>query len=167
MRDTAAEPPIDIAGAGGSDTGVQAERLAATFVFDARTGSLVATETCRHLFGLDAAAQTTLEALLRCIHPDDRSGFAETAARLLGGSGESAERAVRVTGANDERLLSVEMRLLRDEAGRTIGRGLVAYDHDDAARIIGRRTGEIVEILGYRGRDAMVHRDDLALAGEG
>lgn len=57
--------------------------------------------------------------------------------------------------------------LLRDEAGRTIGRGLVAYDHDDAARIIGRRTGEIVEILGYRGRDAMVHRDDLALAGEG
>ena len=54
---------------------------------------------------------------------------------------------------------------IRNEAGQELGRGLVAYDHDDAARIIGRRTGEIEEILGHRGRDAMVHRDDLVLRG--
>lgn len=56
---------------------------------------------------------------------------------------------------------------VRDETGREIGRGLVAYDRDDAARIAGRKTGEIEEILGFRGRDAMIHRDDLALAGDG
>lgn len=56
---------------------------------------------------------------------------------------------------------------IRDERGREIGRGLVAYDRDDAARIAGRKTGEIEAILGFRGRDAMVHRDDLALGGEG
>ncbi|MGJ3263344.1 MAG: glutamate 5-kinase [Salinarimonas sp.] len=56
---------------------------------------------------------------------------------------------------------------VRDEAGREIGRGLVAYDREDAARIAGRKTGEIAAILGYRGRDAMIHRDDLALVGEG
>lgn len=56
---------------------------------------------------------------------------------------------------------------IRDEGGREIGRGLVAYDRDDAARIAGRKTGEIEAILGFRGRDAMVHRDDLALGGEG
>jgi glutamate 5-kinase len=56
---------------------------------------------------------------------------------------------------------------IRNEAGQELGRGLVAYDHEDAARIIGRRTGEIEEILGHRGRDAMVHRDDLAMRGAG
>ncbi|TVR10207.1 MAG: glutamate 5-kinase [Salinarimonadaceae bacterium] len=54
---------------------------------------------------------------------------------------------------------------IRDLAGAEIGRGLVAYDHGDAARIAGRRSGEIEAILGYRGRDAMVHRDDLVLRG--
>jgi glutamate 5-kinase len=56
--------------------------------------------------------------------------------------------------------------LVRDEA-REIGRGLVAYDSDEATRIMGRRTAEIAEILGYRGRDEMIHRDDLVMGGEG
>ena len=42
-------------------------------------------------------------------------------------------------------------------------RGLVAYDADDAARIVGRKSGEIDGMLGFRGRDEMVHRDDLVL----
>jgi glutamate 5-kinase len=44
-----------------------------------------------------------------------------------------------------------------------LGRGLVAYSSDDAARIIGHKSGEITEILGYSGRDEMIHRDELAL----
>lgn len=47
--------------------------------------------------------------------------------------------------------------------GRALGRGLVAYDWDDADRIRGRRTGEIEAIIGYRGRDEMIHRGDLVL----
>jgi glutamate 5-kinase len=51
---------------------------------------------------------------------------------------------------------------IRDDR-RVLGRGLVAYDADDAARIIGRPSREIEEILGYPGRAEMVHRDDMAL----
>ena len=46
-----------------------------------------------------------------------------------------------------------------------LGRGLVAYDADEAARIIGRPSREIEAILGYPGRAEMIHRDDMALAG--
>ncbi|GGK32032.1 hypothetical protein GCM10011322_18360 [Salinarimonas ramus] len=55
---------------------------------------------------------------------------------------------------------------VRDEGGREVARGLVAYDREDASRIAGRKTSEIEAILGFRGRDAMVHRDDLALSAE-
>ena len=53
--------------------------------------------------------------------------------------------------------------VLRDEDGRELGRGLVAYAADDARRIIGRRSGDIEAVLGFRGRDEMIHRDDLVL----
>jgi len=46
---------------------------------------------------------------------------------------------------------------------RELGRGLVAYDADEAERIIGRASREIEDILGYPGRAEMIHRDDLAL----
>jgi len=49
--------------------------------------------------------------------------------------------------------------------GRALGRGLVAYGHDDARAIAGHKSGEIEHLLGYRGRDEMIHRDDLALDG--
>jgi glutamate 5-kinase len=47
--------------------------------------------------------------------------------------------------------------------GREVARGIVAYSDADAARIMGRRSGEIAELLGFRGRDEMIHRDDLVL----
>ena len=50
-----------------------------------------------------------------------------------------------------------------DPDGREIARGLVAYHQEEASRIAGHKTGEIEEILGYRGRDEMIHRDDLVL----
>ena len=34
---------------------------------------------------------------------------------------------------------------------------------EDAKRIIGYKTSEIEALLGYRGRDEMIHRDDLVL----
>ncbi|MDQ0517146.1 glutamate 5-kinase [Kaistia geumhonensis] len=51
-------------------------------------------------------------------------------------------------------------------AGEEIGRGLVAYDAADAERIAGRNSSAIEAILGYAGRTAMVHRDDMVLRGE-
>jgi glutamate 5-kinase len=54
--------------------------------------------------------------------------------------------------------------VIRELSGAELGRGLVAYDTEDAARIIGRSSREIETILGYPGRAEMVHRDDLVLA---
>jgi glutamate 5-kinase len=47
--------------------------------------------------------------------------------------------------------------------GSVLGRGLSAYASTDADRIAGHRSDEIEAILGWRGRDEMVHRDDLVL----
>ena len=52
---------------------------------------------------------------------------------------------------------------IKDGRGRELARGLSAYSSSDAAKIIGKRSGEIEALLGYRGGDALVHRDDLAL----
>ena len=53
--------------------------------------------------------------------------------------------------------------VVRSRGGRTLGRGLAAYSAADARRIIGHKTSEIEACLGYRGRDELIHRDDLAL----
>ncbi len=47
--------------------------------------------------------------------------------------------------------------------GVEIARGIVAYSDADAARIMGRKSSEIAELLGFRGRDEMIHRDNLVL----
>ena len=56
--------------------------------------------------------------------------------------------------------------VIRGPDGAEVGRGLVAYDRDDAARLIGKNSERIEAILGYRGRSEMIHRDDLALGSE-
>ncbi len=56
--------------------------------------------------------------------------------------------------------------LIRDITGAEQGRGLVAYDAADAVKLIGRKTGDIAAVLGYQGRTALIHRDDLILIGE-
>lgn len=50
-------------------------------------------------------------------------------------------------------------------SGREIARGLVAYGANDAARILGLKSSEIEKVLGFRGRDELIHRDDLVLMG--
>ena len=47
--------------------------------------------------------------------------------------------------------------------GRELGRGLVAYGRADAQRIIGKKSKEIADILGFEGRAELIHRDDMAL----
>ena len=49
--------------------------------------------------------------------------------------------------------------------GEEIARGLAAYSSDDAAKIKGHNSSQIENILGYRGRSAMIHADDLVLNG--
>jgi glutamate 5-kinase len=56
--------------------------------------------------------------------------------------------------------------VIRDGDGSEIGRGLVAYDAEDADRIKGRASADILLILGFEGRAAMIHRDDMVLGNE-
>ena len=53
--------------------------------------------------------------------------------------------------------------IVKGPGGREVARGLTAYSAADARRIMGHKSGEIEGLLGYRGRDEMIHRDDLVL----
>jgi glutamate 5-kinase len=53
--------------------------------------------------------------------------------------------------------------LVKDSDGHDLAKGLSAYDSEDARRILGHNTKAIAELLGYPGRDELIHRDDLVL----
>ena len=53
--------------------------------------------------------------------------------------------------------------VIRNGDGVELGRGLTAYDTAEAKAIIGRKSSEIAEILGYFGRPELIHRDDMVL----
>ncbi len=63
---------------------------------------------------------------------------------------------------------AVEGQFRRGDAVRIVGPdgaeiaiGLIAYDAEAARRIAGRQSREIEALLGYKGRDVLVHRDDM------
>jgi glutamate 5-kinase len=53
--------------------------------------------------------------------------------------------------------------IIRDCRMKDIGRGLVAYASEDAELIKGHHSREIENIVGFSGRDELVHRDDMVL----
>ena len=55
--------------------------------------------------------------------------------------------------------------IIENSANVRLGCGLTAYSAVDANLIAGHKTGEIEALLGYRGRDEMIHRDDLVIDG--
>lgn len=52
---------------------------------------------------------------------------------------------------------------LEDENGAVIAQGLTRYTADEASRLVGAHSRDIETILGYPGRAALVHRDDMVL----
>ncbi|HWV81706.1 MAG TPA: glutamate 5-kinase [Hyphomicrobiaceae bacterium] len=89
------------------------------------------------------------------------SVFVDAGAEKALGQGKSLLPAgvVRIEGTFD-RGDAVSIRALD---GRQLGRGLIAYPHDEAAAIIGKRSSAIAAILGHEGRAELIHRDDMAL----
>ncbi|MFC0202094.1 glutamate 5-kinase [Paracoccus rhizosphaerae] len=53
--------------------------------------------------------------------------------------------------------------LVKGPAGQRLATGLTRYTSDEARRIAGHRSAEIEAILGYPGRAALIHRDDMAV----
>jgi len=83
------------------------------------------------------------------------------AARALAAGGSLLPAGVRGIIGEFERGDPV---LVQDLADTVLARGLSAYASADARRIAGHRSDSIEAILGWRGRDEIVHRDDLVLA---
>ncbi|MDE2373781.1 MAG: glutamate 5-kinase [Hyphomicrobiales bacterium] len=54
--------------------------------------------------------------------------------------------------------------IIRGPDGAEVGRGLCAYDAEDAHKIRGRSSADIASLLGFSGRAEMVHRDDLVVS---
>lgn len=52
-------------------------------------------------------------------------------------------------------------------SGKEIARGISRYDADEAKAIAGLQTSQIEETIGYSGRSAMVHRDDMVMMQQG
>ena len=57
--------------------------------------------------------------------------------------------------------------VVRGPDSQEIGRGLVAYDAEDAEKIKGRSSPDLMAILGISGRAEMIHRDDLVVGPRG
>ena len=53
--------------------------------------------------------------------------------------------------------------LIRDPEGQVLGRGLVAYDAEEATLLLGKASRDVEAVLGHPGRAEMIHRDDMAL----
>ena len=82
------------------------------------------------------------------------------AARALAAGRSLLPAGVRTVAGNFDRGDPV---VVRGPDGTALARGLSAYASTDAARIAGHRSEEIESILGWRGRDEIIHRDDLVL----
>ncbi|MET0378464.1 MAG: glutamate 5-kinase [Spongiibacteraceae bacterium] len=50
-----------------------------------------------------------------------------------------------------------------DLAGREVARGLVNYSIEDTLKIVGSSSDQIEKLLGYRGENELIHRDNLVL----
>lgn len=94
------------------------------------------------------------------MHPTGTITVDEGAAAALKNGKSLLPAGVRKVDGQFERGDAV---LIVDATGRTLGRGLVAYNAADATRIAGHHSKEIEQILGFQGRTALIHRDDMAL----
>lgn len=53
--------------------------------------------------------------------------------------------------------------LIKDGKNAIIAKGLIAYASQDAGRILGKKSSDIEQILGFKRRDVLIHRDDMVL----
>ncbi len=98
--------------------------------------------------------------ILGTLHPQGRLLVDRGAARALASGRSLLPAGVRALEGSFGRGDAVEVRGPGEVA---VARGLSAYGSADAQRIIGHRSEDIEAILGWRGRDELIHRDDLVL----
>ena len=166
----AGETRSDI-GSGGMATKVQAARIAthagcstliASGVIDRPLQALDASGTCTvfRAEGTPAAARKQWLAGVLEVRGQLRLDDGAVSA-LHGGNSLLPVGVVEVSGSFSRG----DVVTLINSDGRELGRGLAEYSADEAQQLLGCRSEQIEERLGYRGRAVMVHRDDLVLFG--
>jgi glutamate 5-kinase len=158
---------------GYSSGGMRTKLVAARIATQAGCAMAIALGNVAHpLRALAEGARCTWFAA----HPEGRSARKKWIAGSLQPSGSlTVDRGAARALADGRSLLPAGVRavsgafargdavLVVDPDGAPLARGLVAYDAADAGRIAGHRSEEIEAILGWRGRDEIIHRDDLVL----
>ena len=99
------------------------------------------------------------------LHPAGTLVVDAGAARALKRGKSLLPAGVTASEGRFERGDPVEVRgpATEDTPGAVLARGLSVYSSADATRILGRQSAEIEDVLGWRGRDELIHRDDLVL----
>ncbi|MES2444368.1 MAG: glutamate 5-kinase [Pseudomonadota bacterium] len=168
--DDAVEAMADRGSASGMGSGGMVSKIAAARIANA-AGAHLAIASGRIDRPLSTAARHTLFVAERSaparkawlaggltargtIHVD-----AGAARALAGGKSLLAAGATRIEGS----FARGDLIVIAGPDGRPLARGLAEYESDDAARIVGKRSEELAEILGYAPRAALVHRSHMAL----
>ena len=165
-----------MAGGSGSDvgTGGMASKLVAARIATQSGCAVVLAsgKADRPLAALRAGARSTLflapstprsakkHWLAASLKPAGRLTVDDGAVRALRRGSSLLPAGVTAVAGSFERGDAV---LVENATGLAIAKGLVAYDATDARAIKGRHSEAIEALLGYRGRDEMIHRDDLVL----
>jgi glutamate 5-kinase len=123
-------------------------------------GRIVAGERCTWFLASPAAPQSRKRWIAGTLQPIGHLVVDEGAAAALARGKSLLPAGVKRIEGQFARGDTVSVMTL---AGREIARGLVAYDASDARRIIGLKSAEIEKTIGFRGRDELIHRDDLVL----
>jgi glutamate 5-kinase len=92
------------------------------------------------------------------LKPEGEIAIDDGAARALEKGASLLAVGVRTVTGQFERGAAVAVRA---PDGRLIAKGVTAYGAEDIRRIAGRRSEEAEALLGYRGRPAIIHRDDM------
>ncbi|MCY3832314.1 MAG: glutamate 5-kinase [Chloroflexi bacterium] len=157
-------------GTGGMVTKIQAAQIASRSGIETIIASGSETDVVRRLVAGErigtriAAAKDRSESRKRWLLTDRTQGAlvvdAGAVKVLLGGGASLLPVGIREVRGEFER--GATLAVLRPD-GRAIAHGLSNYQSDDLRRISGRKSSEIVELLGYSYGDAVLHRNNLAL----
>ena len=165
-----AEPPSSSVGTGGMVTKIQAAELA----LSAGCHTLLTLGTPEHpLARLDQdeargtwfVASTTPRGARKdwiagSLAPQGELTVDDGAAKALAAGNSLLPAGVASVEGEFQRGDAV---LVLDRQRHVLAKGLSAYNADDARRIAGQKSANIEHILGFKGRDEMIHRDDLVL----
>jgi glutamate 5-kinase len=164
----AGESRSDI-GSGGMATKIQAARIAthagcstiiASGVAENPLQALLAGARCTVLHAPGTPASARKQWLAGALEAMGELVLDDGAVAALGEGNSLLPVGVSAVAGDFER---GDVIVLKNSAGQEIGRGLAEYSNAEALQLMGCQSDEIEELLGYRGRSVVVHRDELVL----